>query len=208
MLAPARSDRCQRLWERSVLGNELIQGGDAVELLDRINIGIENPNATRGTGRRSDHCVWPLSPPRTNLRLIGRRIFEAVRRERLLVERAAGENGKALTRVFERGVERVRGRAGLRLRAHVIFPLNCPQCTGPASPCSKRACRACNIACRMRVGPPCFRTTAESITTVLSFDRAELRTAHVIFPPVFRLIRGRWLRRCVDLSAQRQLVGP
>src|SRR5262249_20564481 len=120
MLAPARSDRCRRLWKRPVLGNELIQGGDAVELLDRINIGIESPNATRRTSRRSDHCVRPLPPPRANLRFIGRRVFEAVRRERLLVERAAWENGKALAHVFERGVERVKRRAGLRLRAHIL----------------------------------------------------------------------------------------
>src|SRR5262249_33078296 len=122
MLAPARSDRCQRLWKRSVLGNELIQGGDAVELLNRINIRIESPSATRGTSRRSDHCVWPLPPPRADLRLIGRRVFEAMRRERLLVERTARENGKTLARVFKRDIERVRRRAGLRLRAHVIFP--------------------------------------------------------------------------------------
>src|SRR6516162_3966647 len=122
MLAPARSDRCQCLWERPVLGNELIQGGDAVELLDRINIGIESPNATRGTGRCSDHCVRPLPPPRTNLRRIGRRVFEDVRRERLLVERAAWKNRKTLALILERSVEGVRGRAGLCLRAHVILP--------------------------------------------------------------------------------------
>src|SRR5262249_5741263 len=119
---PARSDRCWRLWERPVLGSELIQGGDAVELLDRINIGIESPDATRRTGWRSDHCVRPFPPPRANLRRIGRRAFEAVRSERLFVERAAGENGKALACIFERGVERIRRRAGLRLRAHVILP--------------------------------------------------------------------------------------
>src|SRR5262249_23739600 len=123
MLAPARSDRCQCLWERPVLGNELIQGGDAVELLDRVNIGIENPNATRWTGRCSDHCVRPLPPPRMNLHRIGRRVFEAVRRERLLVERAAWKNRKTLASILERGVEEgVRRRAGLCLRAHVIFP--------------------------------------------------------------------------------------
>src|SRR6516162_8897864 len=122
MLAPARSDRCQCLWERPVLGNELMQGGDAVELLDRINIGIESPNATRWTGRCSDHCVRPLPPPRTNLRLVRRCVFEAVRRERLLVERAAWKNRKTLAPILERGVEGVRRRAGLCLRAHVIFP--------------------------------------------------------------------------------------
>src|SRR5215813_1353843 len=122
MLAPAWSDRCQRLWKRSMLGNELIQDGDAVELLDRINIGIESPNATRRTSRRSDHCVRPPSPPRADLRLIGRRVFEAMRRERLLIERAARKNGKTFARVFKRDIERIRRRAGLRLRAHVIFP--------------------------------------------------------------------------------------
>src|SRR6516162_6530056 len=122
MLASARSDRCQRLRKRSVLGNELIQDSDAVELLDRINIGIESPNATRETSRRGDHCVRPSSPPCTDLRLIGRRVFEAVRRERLLVERAARENGKTLARVFKRDIKRIRRRAGLRLRAHVILP--------------------------------------------------------------------------------------
>src|SRR6516165_7973733 len=122
MLAPARSDRCQWLWERSVLGNELVQGDDAVELLDRINIGIERPNATRRTSRRGDHCVRPLPPPRANLRLVGRRVFEAVRRERLLVERVAWKNRKALAPILERGVEGVRRRAGLCLRAHVILP--------------------------------------------------------------------------------------
>src|SRR5215831_836827 len=106
MLAPARGDRCQRLRKRPVLSNELIQNGDAVELLDRINIGIESPNATRGTSRRSDHCVRPPSPPRTDLRLIGRRVFEAMRRERLLVERAARENGETLARIFKRDIKR------------------------------------------------------------------------------------------------------
>src|SRR5262249_34079925 len=142
MLAPARSDRCRRLWKRPVLGNELIQGGDAVELLDRINIGIESPNATRRTGWRSDHCVRPFSPPRANLRLIGRRIFEAMRCERLFVERAAGENGKALACIFERGVERVKRRAGLWLRAHVILPpslkITGTKTASPESPRSNR----------------------------------------------------------------------
>src|SRR5215472_8013791 len=122
MLAPARSDRSQRLRKRSVLGNELIQDSYAVELLDRINIGVERPNATRRAGRRSDRCVRPLPPPRANLRLIGCRVFEAVRRERLFVERAAWKNGKTFARVFKRGIERARRRASLRLRAHVILP--------------------------------------------------------------------------------------
>src|SRR5262245_39438259 len=122
MLASARSDRCQRLRKRSVLGNELIQDSDAVELLDRINIGIESPNATRGTSRRGDHCVRPSSPPCTDLRLIGRRVFEAVRRERLLVERVARKNRETLARIFKRNFELGGRGAGVRLRAHVILP--------------------------------------------------------------------------------------
>src|SRR5215831_6630631 len=125
MLTPARGDRRQRLRQRPMLGNELIQDSDAVELLDRINIGIEHPSTARRTSWCSDHCVRPSSPPRANLRFIGRRVFEAMRRERLLVERAARENGKTFAHIFERVVERVARRAGLRLWAHGVLSFRC-----------------------------------------------------------------------------------
>src|SRR5262249_12059526 len=101
---------------------ELCQLGDAIELLGRIDVRVEDPYATHGASRRADHCVWPLSPPCADLRLISGRVFEAVRCERLFIERVARENREALAHVVERSVELVERRVGLWLRAPVILP--------------------------------------------------------------------------------------
>src|SRR5262249_61035225 len=104
----------------------------AVDLLDRIDVGIKHPHAALSASGRGDHGVRPLRPPRLDLRLIRGRVIETVRSERLLVEGIAGENRNPIACVLERGLEHGR-LAGLGLRAHVIAP-------GPPS-LRRRLCR-------------------------------------------------------------------
>ena len=104
-----------------MLGGELRERRLAVDLLDRIDVGVQHPHVAPGTGGRSDHGVRPLRPPRRDLRLVRRRVIETVRRERLLVQRIAGENRDPAAGILERGLDHGR-RAGLCLRAHMIAP--------------------------------------------------------------------------------------
>src|SRR5262249_11147377 len=126
MPSAARSDRHPGGWERSMLRDQLVERGPAIDLLGGIEIEIDRPHSARGASWRADHRIRVLLPPREDLRLVPGRIFEAVGGERLLVDRIARKDRNAATYIVERGLghsRRARPRLRpLRLRAHSVFP--------------------------------------------------------------------------------------
>src|SRR5262245_4848537 len=105
-------------WKRVVSRSQLIELGLTVELLDRIGFEIGDPKSARRTGRGADHGVGIMLPPGEDLRLVFGCVLEAVRRERPLVDRIARKNWNTAAYIVDRSDR----RAGLRLRAHIIFP--------------------------------------------------------------------------------------
>src|SRR5262249_30855217 len=106
--------------ERTVLHNELVERGLAVELPRGAEIKVDGPHTARGTHRRTNHGVGVLLPPCEDLRFIPGRIFEAAGGERLLVDRIARKHRSAAAHVIKRGIEH--SGDSLRLRAHVTLP--------------------------------------------------------------------------------------
>src|SRR6516165_4932388 len=166
-----------------MLRGELSERCLAVDLLDRVEVGIQHPHVALSAGGRGNHGVRPLRPPRLNLRLVRGRVIETVRGQRLLVERIAGENRNPATCVLERGLEHGR-RAGLGLRAHVIAP-------GPPSLWR----RLCRYWCCLGVGsrPHTVREAMSSTNWwCLASSRCLLRcrksatSVHSSFPSVLR----------------------
>jgi hypothetical protein len=98
------------------------------------DVDIEHNNPGRRTGGNRDVRVRPTRPPRTNLRCIRRRRFEAVNRRGQLRSRPTGEHLQAACGVVESGGELVtRRRLAVlpNLRIH-------PPATAPRSPrCSR-----------------------------------------------------------------------
>src|SRR5262249_32825926 len=70
MLPAARSDRPQRLRDRTALRNQLVERDFAVDFLSGIKIEIDDPHPADWAGRCADHRVGPLLPPRANLCLV------------------------------------------------------------------------------------------------------------------------------------------
>src|SRR5262249_11708249 len=114
MPATAGSDGRPGRWQRTALGNQLIERGLAIDLPDRIDIKIDDPHSARGSCWHPDHGVGVLLPPSKDLCFVLGRVLEAVGGERLLVDWIARKDWDAAADIIERGLEDGR-RTSLRL---------------------------------------------------------------------------------------------
>jgi hypothetical protein len=121
MSSAARGDGHQGRRQCVPLRDQVIERRLAVDLLGGVDIEVDHPHAARRSGRRADHGVGPASPPRANLYLVLRCVLEALRCERLLVERVAGKDRNAHTDITEQGIE-FGWDIGLSLRHYMILP--------------------------------------------------------------------------------------
>src|SRR5262245_43030065 len=112
MPTTARCDRHQWSRNSAMLNNELIERGPTVDLLGRVEVEFDAPDAARRSGRRGDHSIGPLLPPCDDLGFVGRRALEAISREWFLVEWVGGKNRHAVARVVEGGIEHAGRRIG------------------------------------------------------------------------------------------------
>ncbi len=89
------------------LGARTLEGGEPGP--DRVNIHVHHVDARPRPGRYADIGLRPPGPPRANLRDIGGRVLEPMRREWSLSPRHAGEHGNVPT---QKQTHRVQVRRG------------------------------------------------------------------------------------------------
>src|SRR5262249_34604146 len=119
--------------KRAALRDPLIERSLAVDLSGGIEGEIDCQQIARGTHRYADHGVGGLLPPREDLRLIPRRILEAVGENRLLLDRSTRQDRDASSYVMERGLEH--GGNGLCLGHYAILPPSLENSTYKYSRC-------------------------------------------------------------------------